>query len=113
VLLAQGLRYWVIGTLGPMWNVRVIVIPGAAVVTAGPYRWLRHPNYLAVVLEGICLPLVHGAWITALAFSAANAWLLRVRIRCEEQALSASTDYRQRFLMTSREELQVLAKERT
>jgi methyltransferase len=87
-LSAQALRYWAIATLGPRWNVRVIVVPGDTVVTSGPYRWLRHPNYLAVVLEGAAIPLVHGAWLTALAFSAANAWLLHTRIRVEERALS-------------------------
>ncbi len=87
VLLAQGLRWWCIGTLGVRWNTRVIVVPGLALVTRGPYRFLRHPNYGAVVAEGIALPLVHTAWITALVFTAANAWLLTVRIRCEERAL--------------------------
>ncbi len=87
-LAAQALRYWAIATLGPRWNVRVIVVPGLPVVTSGPYRWLRHPNYLAVVIEGVAIPLVHGAWLTALAFSALNAWLLRVRIRVEERALA-------------------------
>jgi methyltransferase len=87
-LAAQGLRYWAIATLGPRWNVRVIVAPGEPVVTSGPYRWLRHPNYLAVVLEGIAIPLIHGAWASALAFSVLNAWLLRVRIRVEERALA-------------------------
>lgn len=87
-LAAQALRYWAIATLGPRWNVRVIFVPGEPVVTSGPYRWLRHPNYLAVVLEGIAIPLIHGAWLTALAFSALNAWLLRTRIRVEERALA-------------------------
>lgn len=86
-LAAQGLRYWAISALGPAWNVRVVVVPGAPVVRRGPYRWLRHPNYLAVALEGVAIPLVHTAWITAVAFTAANAALLRVRIRCEETAL--------------------------
>jgi methyltransferase len=87
-LAAQGLRYWAIATLGPRWNVRVIVAPGEPVITTGPYRWLRHPNYLAVVIEGVAIPLIHGAWLSALAFSALNAWLLRVRIRVEERALA-------------------------
>lgn len=90
VLAAQGLRWWCIGTLGVRWNTRVIVVPGLALVAAGPYRFLRHPNYVAVVAEGVALPLVHGAWITALVFSAANAWLLTVRIRCENRALAGA-----------------------
>jgi methyltransferase len=85
---AQALRYWAIATLGQRWNVRVIVMPGEPVVTTGPYRWLRHPNYLAVVIEGFAIPLVHGAWLTALGFSLANALLLRTRIRVEERALA-------------------------
>jgi methyltransferase len=87
-LAAQALRYWAIATLGARWNVRVIVTPGEPVVTSGPYRWLRHPNYLAVIAEGIALPLIHSAWLSALVFSALNAWLLRVRIRVEERALA-------------------------
>ena len=63
------------------------VVPGLSAVTSGPYRFLRHPNYLAVVLEGIALPLVHTAWVTAAVFTVANAALLRVRIAAEEHAL--------------------------
>lgn len=96
-IAAQALRYWAIRTLGPRWNVRVIVVPGAPVVTGGPYRFLRHPNYVAVVVEGFAIPLIHGAWLTALVFSAANALLLVVRIRCEERALAAHCDYAARF----------------
>lgn len=86
-VLAQALRWWVIRTLGRRWNTRVIVIPGLAPIEGGPFRWLRHPNYLAVVTEGIVLPLIHGAWITALTFTVLNALLLRERIRVEDRAL--------------------------
>jgi methyltransferase len=86
-ILAQGLRYWAITTLGDRWNVRVIVLPGAAPVVAGPYRWVRHPNYVAVAMEMIFVPLIHGAWLTALLFSVGNALLMVVRIRAEETAL--------------------------
>ncbi|MEV4085362.1 isoprenylcysteine carboxylmethyltransferase family protein, partial [Nonomuraea fuscirosea] len=88
VVLAQGLRWWCIGTLGRQWNTRVVVVPGLPLVDRGPYRWLRHPNYVAVVAEGIALPLVHSAWLTALAFTAANAALLSVRVRVENAALA-------------------------
>ncbi len=97
VAATMGLRYWAIATLGVRWNTRVIVVPGLAAVNGGPYRWLRHPNYLAVIVELAALPLVHGAWITAVSFSVANAGLLRVRIRCEEQALRAHCDYDERL----------------
>jgi methyltransferase len=83
----QALRWWCIQTLGPRWNTRVIVVPGLPRVTGGPYRFFSHPNYLVVALEGVVLPLVHGAWLTALAFTALNALLLRVRLRVEDAAL--------------------------
>ncbi len=86
-LAAQALRYWAITTLGPRWNTRVIVLPEAEPVTQGPYRFVRHPNYVAVVLELAALPLVHGAFVTAALFSVGNALLLSVRIREEERAL--------------------------
>lgn len=84
----QGLRWWCITTLGPRWNTRVIVVPGLSRVTGGPYRWLDHPNYVAVVVEGVALPLVHGAWLTALGFTVLNAALLTVRLRVENAALA-------------------------
>lgn len=88
---AQALRWWCVSTLGPRWNTRVIVVPGLPLVTGGPYRWLRHPNYVAVVAEGVALPLIHTAWATATLFTLLNAALLTVRIRCENRALAAST----------------------
>ena len=87
---AQALRWWCIASLGPRWNTRVIVVPGAPLVARGPYRWLRHPNYVAVVVEGAALPLVHSAWMTALGFTVLNGLLLTVRIRCEEAALATA-----------------------
>lgn len=87
---AQALRWWAIGALGWRWNVRVIVTPGEAPVRRGPYRFVRHPNYIAVIVEMLAIPLVHGAWLTALVFSALNALVLRSRIRDEERALGAA-----------------------
>jgi methyltransferase len=91
VLAGQALRWWCIATLGRQWNTRVVVIPGAGRVTAGPYRIVAHPNYVAVVAEGVALPLVHTAWITALIFSVLNAVLLRIRITVENSALTRLT----------------------
>ena len=88
VLASQALRWWCIATLGRRWNTRVIVVPGLPPVTGGPYRWLRHPNYVAVAVEGVALPLVHAAWVTALVFTVLNAVLLAVRIRAENAALA-------------------------
>jgi methyltransferase len=86
-LCAQGLRWWAISALGWRWNVRVLVVPGAEPVRSGPYRFLRHPNYLAVAIEMLCVPLAGGAWICALVFSALNGAMLAVRIPTEEHAL--------------------------
>ncbi|MFJ1929973.1 MULTISPECIES: isoprenylcysteine carboxyl methyltransferase family protein [unclassified Streptomyces] len=90
VVVAQGLRWWCVRTLGHRWNTRVIVVPGLPLVTGGPYRLLRHPNYAAVAAEGLALPLVHGAWLTAALFTVLNAALMTVRVRCEEAALTAA-----------------------
>jgi methyltransferase len=91
VLSAQGLRWWCIASLGRQWNTRVIVVPGAPRVTSGPYRFLSHPNYVAVVAEGVALPMVHTAWITAIGFSVLNAALLWTRIKVENAALARLT----------------------
>lgn len=88
VVGSQVLRWWCITTLGPRWNTRVIVVPEPLVVR-GPYSRLRHPNYVAVVVEGLALPLVHTAWVTAVAFTVLNAvLLLGFRIPAEERALA-------------------------
>lgn len=92
-LACQAGRYWIIHTLGPQWNTRVIVVPGLPLVTTGPYRWSRvpHPNYVIVAIEGIALPLVHTAWITALAFTVLNAiLLLGFRVPAEDRALAGA-----------------------
>jgi methyltransferase len=88
VIAANALRWWCIATLGPRWSARVIVLPGEPLVSAGPYRWFAHPNYVAVIVEGAALPLAGSAWFTAAAFTVLNAALLTVRIRCETRALS-------------------------
>jgi methyltransferase len=87
-IACQGLRWWCITTLGERWNTRVIIVPGLAPVTGGPYRFFKHPNYVAVALEGLALPLMHGAWLTAAAFTVLNAGLMVVRIRTEDAALA-------------------------
>jgi methyltransferase len=86
----QATRYWFIWALGNQWNTRVIVIPGAKRVKRGPYSlvWLRHPNYWVVAIEGVALPMVHSAWITAAVFTVLNAvLLLGFRIPTENKAL--------------------------
>lgn len=93
-VLATGLRWWAIDTLSGHWNVRVMDSTSLGVVSNGPYRWLRHPNYLAVIVELEALPLIHTAWITALAGAVANGWVLRRRIALEESLLMQSGSYR-------------------
>ncbi len=86
---SQALRWWCIRTLGPRWNTRIVVVPGLPLVRRGPYRLLPHPNYVAVAIEGIALPLIASGWLTALAFTALNAvLLLGFRIPAEERAMS-------------------------
>ncbi len=94
---AQALRWWVVATLGERWTVRVFVVPGEGPVSDGPYRFLRHPNYLAVIVELAAVPLIHGAWRTALFYSLANALLLAWRIRVEERALAEAAPYHDRM----------------
>lgn len=88
--LAQFGRYWVIATLGPYWNTRILIVPDGERVRRGPYRFLSHPNYVVVALEVLTGPLIFGAWVTAIVFSLLNAaLLLGVRIPAEERALEA------------------------
>jgi len=91
---ANALRWWVIATLGPHWNVQVMGSTKLGVVTSGPYRFVRHPNYVAVFVELAALPLVHGAWLTALAGTALHVLVLRGRIAAEESVLLADETYR-------------------
>jgi len=94
-LCAQRLRYWAVATLGRRWNTRIIVVPGAPPVASGPYRFVRHPNYLAIVIEMVCVPMIYNCWLTAIVFSAGHIPLLRVRIKAEESALGLP--YQQKF----------------
>jgi methyltransferase len=97
LLLLQALRYWCIISLGEYWNTRIILVPGAEARRRGPYRVLRHPNYLAVTLEFAIIPLLMRAPLTLIVFSLANLVVLRQRIRLEEEALREFTDYGKRF----------------
>ncbi len=99
---AMALRYWSVVTLGDRWNLAVVVVPGEAMVTAGPYRWVRHPNYLAVLVEAVALPLVHGAWLTAALLGPAIWLVTGRRIRLEEAALASHGDYERAFAGTRR-----------
>lgn len=86
-LIVQPLRYWAIFSLGENWNVRILVVPERKLVRRGPYRYFPHPNYVVVAVEVLALPLIFGAWVTALVFTVLNAAFLSVRISEEERAL--------------------------
>ncbi len=90
VAASTAVRWWCATTLGKHWNPRLIIVPGAELVRSGPYRWVHHPNYMAVAAEVAALPLVHSAWLTAIVFTIANAAVLRVRISAENRALGYS-----------------------
>jgi methyltransferase len=93
LLLGQTLRYAAIHTLGRRWSVRIMTLPGTPPIRHGIYRYLRHPNYLGVVLEIAAVPLLHSAYLTALIFSLANALVLAIRIRAEEAALGGAGEW--------------------
>jgi methyltransferase len=97
VLLLQIARYWCVWSLKEHWNTRIILVPGAAISRRGPYKFMRHPNYLVVTLEFVLLPLLARAPVTLLVFSVANFFMLRRRIFYEEQALREHTDYSRHF----------------
>jgi methyltransferase len=85
--LLQAARLWVLATLGGRWTTRIIILPGAPLVTGGPFRWVRHPNYAVVIGEIAVLPLAFGLWIVAILFSLLNLAVLAVRIKAENRAL--------------------------
>ncbi|MCD8511255.1 MAG: hypothetical protein LRY73_16235 [Bacillus sp. (in: Bacteria)] len=88
-LLVQLMRGWILYSLGPYWNTKILVLPGSRMVKKGPYRWVKHPNYWVVTLELALLPMIFGAYLTAVIFTILNGiLLLLIRIPAEEQALS-------------------------
>ena len=86
-VLIEIARIWVLASLGPRWTTRIIVLPDAELVRHGPYRWVKHPNYVVVIAEIAVLPLVFGLWQVALIFSLINAAALHIRIGHENRAL--------------------------
>jgi methyltransferase len=99
---AMALRYWAVTALGDRWSLAVVVVPGEPPVSSGPYRFVRHPNYLAVIVEAFALPLVHSAWLTAAVLGTTIAVLTGRRIRLEEAALARHGDYERAFAGTPR-----------
>ncbi|TWI56039.1 isoprenylcysteine carboxyl methyltransferase family protein [Halalkalibacter nanhaiisediminis] len=101
-LLAQIARVWALSSLGRFWNTRIMILPGAKVIAKGPYRFVRHPNYVVVITEIAMLPLIFQAYWTAIVFTIINALVLSIRIKEEEAALNKATDYRNVFAKRSR-----------
>lgn len=93
IVLTQVIRYWAVFSLGYFWNTRIIIIPNTDVVSKGPYRFLKHPNYLVVALEILCIPLLFNAFLTSILFTFTNVLLMKVRIPVEERALGKNTNY--------------------
>jgi methyltransferase len=96
-LIAQIARVWCLTSLGKFWNTKIIILPGADVVKKGPYKFIRHPNYVIVATELLVLPLIFSAYFTAIVFSLLNLWMLSVRIPVEERELIEVTNYREEF----------------
>lgn len=96
-IAGQVLRYLSMQALGWRWTLPILTVPGLDVVETGVYRYLKHPNWLGVILEIAALPLIHSAYLTAIAFSLANAWLMSKRIRTEERALAENSNYAAAF----------------
>jgi len=101
-LVAQAIRYWAIVSLGRAWNVRAVVDPAMGVVTRGPYRWIRHPNYLAVLLEFVAIPAAGGAWISLVVLNVLHGPVLGRRIRDEEALLAEVPSYTEAMAGKSR-----------
>ena len=100
--LAKALKYWAVSSLGPYWTMKVLVIPGSQVITKGPYKWIRHPNYVAVLLEIVAIALAGKCWITFGVVFASFLVVLYYRIQFEEKALATHTDYNQRMMAKGR-----------
>ncbi|MEK4228204.1 isoprenylcysteine carboxyl methyltransferase family protein [Solibacillus sp. FSL H8-0538] len=96
-LIVQALRIWCLTSLGQFWNTKIIILPGSNVIKTGPYRFIRHPNYVIVCMEILLLPLMFQAYLTALVFTCLNFAMLLVRIPQEEKALREATDYKSDF----------------
>jgi methyltransferase len=101
-IITQVGRVWALISLGRYWNTKIIVLPNADVVLKGPYKFLKHPNYVIVTLEFIIIPMFFQAYITMILFSILNIWILSIRIPEEEKALNELTQYNQLFGQTRR-----------
>lgn len=102
LFLTQLLRYWAVFSLGNYWNTKIMIVPGDVVISRGPYKFVKHPNYIVVAVEILLLPLLFHAYITAILFTILNVVMMTVRIPAEESALQAYTNYHEVFSIKSR-----------
>lgn len=100
--LAQGLRVWSLLSLGKFWNTKIIIMPNVNIISSGPYKFIRHPNYLVVVIELLVVPLMFNAYFTAVIFTLLNMVVLSIRIPIEEKALIRETNYKAVFHQRAR-----------
>lgn len=100
--VAQALRVWSLLSLGRFWNTKIIILPNVSIISKGPYKFIRHPNYLVVVIEILVIPLIFNAFWTAIVFSILNIVVLSIRISAEESALMRETNYKSIFYRRSR-----------
>jgi methyltransferase len=101
-VFTQAMRIWALGSLGRFWNTKIIILPGASVVKRGPYKIIKHPNYLIVAIELIVIPLMFNAYITMAVFTLLNILILSIRIPAEEKALRELTKYESEFSQKGR-----------
>jgi methyltransferase len=100
--IAKALKYWAVSSLGDFWTMKVLIVPGSTVVTSGPYRYIRHPNYIAVLLEITATALAGKSYITFMIVFGLFLVVLYYRIRCEEKGLAIHTDYQQSMMVKGR-----------
>ncbi|WP_318183696.1 isoprenylcysteine carboxyl methyltransferase family protein [Metabacillus idriensis] len=102
IAITQIIRYWAVFSLGSNWNTKIIIVPNLEVVSKGPYKFMRHPNYLVVAVEILFLPVLFQAYATAILFTVLNAAIMAIRIPAEEKALLQHTDYEELFMTKRR-----------
>ncbi|HZH61061.1 MAG TPA: isoprenylcysteine carboxylmethyltransferase family protein [Metabacillus sp.] len=97
LFFTQLIRYWAVFSLGSYWNTKIIIVPGDVVISRGPYKFIKHPNYMVVAAEILFLPLLFHAYITAVLFTILNVVMMTIRIPAEEHALQTNTNYQDVF----------------
>ena len=102
LFLTQIMRYWAVLSLGNYWNTKIMIVPGDVVISRGPYKFVKHPNYIVVAVELLFIPLLFNAYFTAILFTLMNVVMMTIRIPAEESALQTYTNYQEVFPIKSR-----------